>query len=77
MWCRSRGAPFQEDLSRAIQNTLEGGLVAFWMDDVIKGYVREERKRRGKDVAGTHQLSFTTVRELYVWPHHSGLVMLG
>ena len=77
MWCRSRGAPFQEDLSRAIQNTLEGGLVAFWMDDVIRDYVREERKRRGEGVAGTYQLSFTTVRELHVWPHHSGLVMLG
>ncbi|XP_045101491.1 glutamate receptor ionotropic, kainate 5-like [Portunus trituberculatus] len=59
-WAFRPGAPFQEDLSRGIQNILEGGLVAFWMDDVIRGYVKEEGKRRGEGGTGTQQLSFTT-----------------
>ncbi|KAK8377673.1 hypothetical protein O3P69_013959 [Scylla paramamosain] len=54
------GAPFQDDLSKGIQNILEGGLVAFWMNDVIRGYVREEGKRAGKGGTGIQQLSFST-----------------
>ncbi|XP_063870822.1 glutamate receptor ionotropic, delta-2-like isoform X1 [Scylla paramamosain] len=59
-WAFRPGAPFQDDLSKGIQNILEGGLVAFWMNDVIRGYVREEGKRAGKGGTGIQQLSFST-----------------
>ncbi|XP_071546566.1 uncharacterized protein [Panulirus ornatus] len=49
-----RGAPFRRQLDIAIQRLLEGGLITFWMDDVIATRVRNTRRSK-KEEAGQVQ----------------------
>ncbi|XP_045101495.1 glutamate receptor ionotropic, kainate 4-like [Portunus trituberculatus] len=43
-WAFRPGAPFRQRFSSAIQQLLDSGLITFWMNDVVRTHVREERQ---------------------------------
>lgn len=47
-WGLRRGAPFRRQITRAMQQQIEAGLIDYWLGDVVKTRVIEERKDTNK-----------------------------
>ena len=61
----SPGAPFRLRFSSAIQQLLDSGLITFWMNDVVRTHVTEERQT-SKEKGIQTQLTLNTVMYIFV-----------